>query len=231
MQYREVLGGDNVAGNPDLVRTRILNLDLRWELYPNPGEVLSVALFAKRFSDPIERVYLGTSGTRIVTFLNAESARNDGVEVDARKNLSVLGAAFEPLWLFANATLMRSEIRIGDGNASKINDERAMVGQAPYVVNAGLTYAAPDGGPSATLLYNVVGERIVSAAEAPLPDLYEQPRHALDVSLRFPLFASVSAKLDVKNLLDSRYEVTQGTVVRERYRTGRVFSAGVTWQS
>src|SRR5690606_41675386 len=75
------------------------------------------------------------------------------------------------------------------------------------------------------------GERIVSAAEAPLPDLYEQPRHALDVSLRFPLFASVSAKLDVKNLLDSRYEVTQGTVVRERYRTGRVFSAGVTWES
>ena len=230
VQYREVLGGDNVAGNPDLVRTRILNLDLRWELYPNPGEVLSVALFAKRFTAPIERVYLGTSGTRIVTFLNAESARNDGVEVEARKNLSVLGAAFEPLWLFANATLVRSEIRIGDGNASKINDERAMVGQAPYVVNAGLTYAAPDGGLSATLLYNVVGERIVSAAEAPLPDVYEQPRHALDLSLRFPLFASVSAKLDVKNLLDSPHEVTQGTVVRERYRTGRVFSAGVTWR-
>src|SRR5690606_14157812 len=110
VQYREVLGGDNVLGNPDLVRTRIVNLDLRWELYPNPGEALSVALFAKRFRDPIERVYLGTSGTRIITFLNAESARNYGVEVEARKSLGMLGYALEPLWIFANATLMRSEI-------------------------------------------------------------------------------------------------------------------------
>ena len=74
-----------VRGNETLRRTLIDNFDLRWELYPNSGEVLSVALFAKRFDAPIERVYLATSGTPIVTFVNARAARNYGVEVEARR--------------------------------------------------------------------------------------------------------------------------------------------------
>ena len=35
-----------------------------------------------------------------------------------------------------------------------------MVGQAPYVVNGGLTYTSTGGATNATLLYNRVGERI-----------------------------------------------------------------------
>ncbi|HSL70399.1 MAG TPA: TonB-dependent receptor, partial [Longimicrobiales bacterium] len=67
VMYRDVLGGDNIIGNPDLERTLIRNVDLRWELYPSAGEVLSLAVFGKFFSKPIERVYLGTSGTRVTT--------------------------------------------------------------------------------------------------------------------------------------------------------------------
>jgi hypothetical protein len=37
-------------------------------------------------------------------------------------------------------------------------------------------------------------------------------------------------KLDGKNLLDSPYEVTQGSVQREYYRAGRVVSFGLTWR-
>ena len=45
-----------------------------------------------------------------------------------------------------------------------------------------------------------------------------------------PLFATLTARLDGKNLLDSRYRLTQGGVVREGYRTGRVFSIGFSWR-
>jgi hypothetical protein len=230
VQYREVIGGENVVGNADLRRALIQNYDVRWEWYPRATEVLSIGLFAKSFDDPIERIYLATSGTRLVTFVNAESAVNYGVEIEVRKNLDLLGEQLRPFQIFANATVMHSEIEIGDGAASKLNDRRAMVGQAPYVFNTGLTYTSGGGQFSATALYNVVGARIVSAAEAPLPDIFEQPRHMLDLALRFPVLPGLSGKADFRNLLDAASQVRQGTVTREYYRSGRSLSVGLNWQ-
>ncbi|HEX3159575.1 MAG TPA: TonB-dependent receptor [Gemmatimonadaceae bacterium] len=229
VQFRDVIGAENVIGNASLNRTLIQNADVRWEWYPEAGELLSVALFAKRFQDPIERVFLSTSGTRLVTFLNAEEGRNVGIELEARKNLGFLGAPLAPLTVFANGTLMHSEITIGD-DARLAKEERAMVGQAPYVVNAGVTYASESGRASATLLFNQVGRRIVTASEAPLPVTYEEPRGVLDLSLRFPIWQQLSGKFDARNLLDSEYLQTQGTVTRESYHAGRVFQFGLSWQ-
>ena len=228
VQYRDVIGGENVIGNPALQRTLIRNTDARWEWYPEAGEVVSVGLFAKRFENPIERVFLATSGTRVVTFVNARAASNLGVELELRKNLGFLAEPLLPVSVFSNLTLMRSDITLGD-DPRVAPEERAMVGQAPYVVNGGVTYAA-DGGFSATLLYNRVGRRIVSASQQPLPATYEESRDVLDVSLRFPVVGSLSGKLDARNLLDAPYEHTQGTVTRERYDVGRSLSLGFSWQ-
>jgi TonB-dependent receptor len=193
VQYRDVIGAENVLGNPGLKRTLIQNADVRWEWYPNAGEVLSVGAFYKRFDNPIERVFLATSGTRIVTFLNAEGADNVGLELEARKGLGFLAPALEPFSVSSNVTVMRSEIRLSDTTRA-VDESRAMVGQAPYVVNAGLTYAPGSTGRlSATVLYNRVGRRIVSASQFPLPVTYEQPRDVIDLSLRFPILAGVSA--------------------------------------
>jgi TonB-dependent receptor len=230
VQYREILGGDNVLGNPELRRSLIRNVDLRWEVYPTPTEAFAVALFAKRFQDPVERIYLATSGTRLVSFANAESARNYGLELEARKRMGSLADALDPLTIFANVTLMSSEIAIGTGASSRTSDERAMVGQSPYVVNAGATWAPGDASSSVTVLYNVTGRRIASAAEAPLPDVFEEARHLLDVSLRLSLTDRTSMKLDLGNLFDAPYQLVQGSVVREYYRTGRTASLGLTWQ-
>src|SRR5690606_25857478 len=45
VQYRDVIGAENVMGNPNLVRTLIQNADVRWEWYPERGELLSIAVF------------------------------------------------------------------------------------------------------------------------------------------------------------------------------------------
>jgi hypothetical protein len=230
IMYREVIGTENVIGNPNLVRTRIRNADLRWEWYPSAGEALSLALFAKDFVDPIERVYLATSGTAVATFVNAEGATNYGVEAELRKRLGTFAEMLEPWTVFTNVTLMASDITIGEGAASRTNANRSMVGQAPYVANAGVTYATASGATSATLLYNVVGKRIVTAGEQPLPDVYELPRNVLDFSVRMGLSSALSAKLDLKNLLDEPFEYRQGSVTRESYRTGRLVSLGLSWR-
>jgi outer membrane receptor protein involved in Fe transport len=230
VQYREVLGGDNVIGNPDLRRTLIRNVDLRWEWYPGQAEALSFALFAKDFIDPVERIYLATSGTRIVTFENAEGAHNYGIELELRKDLVSLSEALAPFSLFSNLTLMESEITIGNAASSRTRDQRPMVGQSRYVVNTGLTFTRANGDVSSTLLYNVAGQRIASAGEAPLPDVVEMPRHMLDLSLRLTLWSGISAEADLKNLLDAPYEFRQGGVLREFYRTGRSLSLGLNWR-
>jgi hypothetical protein len=229
IQFRDVIGGDNVIGNAALRRSLIRNADVRWEWYPNAGEALSVAAFGKWFDDPIERLYLATSGTRVVTFANADKATNYGLEFEARKGLGFLGGALDPVTAFSNVTVIRSDITLGAAGASLSSPNRAMVGQAPYVVNAGVSYAAPRGA-TATLLYNVVGERIVNAAEAPLPDVRERPRHVVDFSVRAPLSGALSVRFDARNLLDAPFQVFQGSALRERYRTGRLAQLGFVWR-
>jgi TonB-dependent receptor len=228
---RDVIGGDNVQGDPDLQRTRIANADLRWEWYPSSGEVVSIALFGKQFDKPIERVYRPVgSGARTVFYLNADGADNYGVEVELRKSLAFMTGALEPLTAFTNVTVMESKIKLGETSASATNKDRRMVGQSPYVVNAGLTYAPLRGRTSATLLINRIGERIEAAGDQPLPDVIERARTAVDFSLRFPVINAISGRIDAKNLLDDPYETVQGTVIRESYRSGRVFQLGLVYR-
>ena len=230
IQYREVMGADNVRGNAGLRRALIQNLDLRWEWYPEYAEVLSVALFAKRFTDPIERVYLGSSGTRIVTFVNAAGADNFGIELEARKSLAFLGDRLANLTVATNATFMDSQIRLAGESVAVTNSDRAMVGQAPYVLNTSLTWTSNAGTTSATLLHGVVGARITEAGETPMPDVRELERHVVDFALRLPIGDRLSVRLDAKNLLDAPYQLVQGPVTRESYRVGRGYSMGIGWR-
>jgi outer membrane receptor protein involved in Fe transport len=228
---RDVIGGINLRGNPDLVRTRIDNADARYEWYPNPGEVLSFGLFAKRFDNPIERTYNPTStGVSVITFANADEATNYGAELEARKNLRAVAPVLEPFTAFANLTVITSDVTLGEARQGSSSGSRRLVGQAPYVVNGGLTYASTSGATSATLLYNRVGERINAAGEGNIENAIERPRDVLDFSLRLPVFRELSARLDAKNLLDARYVVQQGPVTREAYRVGRSFGLGLSWQ-
>ena len=237
-EYREIanvssfepIGGLITFGNPNLRRALIQNYDLRWEWYPRSGEVLSVALFAKRFKDPIERVLVNQTGALANSFVNAEKADNYGIELELRKSLDFVTPGLAPLALFANTTLMQSKITPGNTDISSLTSaDRPMVGQAEYVVNGGVTYSGT-GGLSATALYNVVGPRIVEAGALPFPDAYEQARHVIDFSLQVPVLHSTSLRVDAKNLLDSPYRVLQGGVTRMEYRAGRVFSLGASWQ-
>ncbi len=223
VQHRDMAGELAMEGNPGLRRALIQNIDARWEWYPSAAEVVSVAFFAKHFDDPIERVITGATGGDVISFVNADGANNLGVELELRKHLS-------PFTLFANTTLMRSRIQPGNQDVSSLtSDRRPMVGQAGYVMNAGLGYATP-GGTTATVLYNVVGRRITEAGTLPRPDTYEQARQLVDAAVRTPLLGHTALRLDFKNLLDAPVHVIQGSVTRLRYRTGRTVSVGVTWE-
>jgi outer membrane receptor protein involved in Fe transport len=230
--YFDILGGQKLFGNLGLKRALIRNYDVRWEWYPSSGEVVSVALFAKQFVQPIERVLVQTSDASQpdATFVNANGADNYGIELELRRNLGTVLAALQPVTLFSNVTLMRSDIRPGNDSLSSLtNASRPMVGQSPYVVNAGLAYARRAGGFSATVLFNRSGRRIVEAGVLPLPDSYEEARSLLDANVQLPLWNRTTLKLDALNLLDAPHRMTQGGIERLWYRSGRTFGMGLTW--
>ena len=229
--FRDVLGGVSVTGNNNLSRSLIDNIDLRWEVFPAQGEVLSAGVFAKRFHRPIERVESATSGAYQARFQNAMRAADVGIEIEIRKNLSTLGWWAESLTAFGNVTLMRSSVELDTLQRLTVTDrKRPLAGQAPYVVNGGLSYSSPGRSTSATLLYNVAGKRIHAAGVLPLPNIIEMPRHVLDISLRFPVRGSLSGSIDARNLLDARYRLMQGNLEREGYNTGRSYSIGLSWK-
>lgn len=229
VQYLEVVGGLITRGNADLERTLIQNYDIKWEFFPASGEVLSLGVFMKRFDKPIERVDISTGGQAFVSYFNASSADNLGVELEARKGLGGLNAMLEDYSVFSNLTLMQSSIEIGNGASANTNSSRAMMGQAPWVANIGLSRSSR-GGSSATLLYSAVGPRIFSAGTVPYPDVEEATRHMVDFSLRVPVGNRWEWKLDARNLMDAPFKLTQGPVTREEYRVGRQLAIGVQWR-
>jgi TonB-dependent receptor len=229
--FRDVLGGVSVTGNDKLRRALIDNIDLRWEAFPNPGEVVSIGVFYKRFDSPIERVESATSGAYQARFQNAQDATNIGIELEGRKQLGMLGKWGEAFSLFSNATFMQSRVNLDTLQGLTVTDNsRRLVGQAPYVVNAGLSYSNLSGSTNATLLYNVVGDRIFAAGVVPLPNIVEKARHVVDLSLRFPVMGSLTGRIDARNLLDARYRFMQGNLEREGFNAGRTLSMGFSWK-
>ena len=163
---------------------------------PRGGEIISLGVFYKNFDSPIEKVYIQSSGANVLSYVNAEKANNFGIELEARKNLDVIARGLRPFTMFANLTLMKSDITPGNDSISALtNSSRPMVGQSPYIVNAGLLWAQ---GPwSASLLYNVQGKRILEAGYEKIAEGPENVREFVrELKLPKEVLALILAQID-----------------------------------
>ena len=212
-----------------LKRAQIHNVDVRWEWYPSQGESISFGGFFKAFIDPIENVV--KAGTDKVKFvMNALSARNFGLELDFRKDLSFIHEKASDLYLAGNATWVFSRVRIPDiTEVVQTNKNRPLQGQSPYILNGQLGYDNADIGTSAVLLYNVFGKRISDVGVLGLPDVYEQPFHQLDFVVKQKIKSHFSLGFSAKNLIDGKVSFKQGDKIRKSYKKGRYFGLSASF--
>jgi outer membrane receptor protein involved in Fe transport len=231
--------GDYIfIGNPALDRTITDNYDVRWEWFIRRGEIAAVSGFYKQFSQPIERVILNTNGE--IQYRNVDHARLFGLEFELRKRLDQIISVLEQFSVGTNLTLTHSEaaiapseleiIRAFDSDAS---DTRDMQGQSPYVVNFDLTYNNRESGIEAGAYYHVFGPRQVEVSMGGTPDLYEQPRHAIDVNFSKDVWAGFVLNASISNLLNEAYRVTH-TYKGRQYASqfhppGRSISVGLSY--
>ena len=195
----------NVIGNPSLTPGTIYNADVRYEMYPGENQLFSVSLFYKKFKNPIEFTFAASGGgTRTFSYQNVKTANNYGAEIELRKHLGFIGAGWENLLFFSNAALIRSDIDLSKG-VSYYDSTRALQGQSPYIINAGLSYNMAKWGLNTTIVYNVIGDRIAQVGTVSYGDIYERHRNMLDFQIGKRIFQHGEVKLTWGDILHSDF--------------------------
>lgn len=226
--YFDPLTDIRTFGRVGLKSSPIKNYDLRYEFYGEAGNSYSVAAFYKDIEAPIETVLRIGDEDYSATFVNGETAEVYGIEAEWLQDLTFLS---DGLFTSGNITLSDSEAKIAPALAGNLtNPTKRMTGHSEYVVNMQLNYDSTDGVHSASLVYNVFGERILAAGVAGRDDAYEQPFHSLDlVYTWYPDFNS-KVKFKVQNLLDEQKEVTQSDIVVRSREEGVEFSVSYAYE-
>ncbi len=230
-----------LRGNPDLERTLIDNIDLRFEIYPRPEEIFSVSLFYKYFQNPIERaVDVLTNDLAIqFEFRNVPEATVIGGEMEFRKKLDFISERLSNFSFGLNLSIIHSRVNISEGELQLIRvndptakDTRVLFGQSPYIINTLLSYANPNNGWAANLSFNVQGKRLSYVSVGGTPNIFEQPRPLLDFNVSKAI-GRLKLKLSASNLLNSAYNFTQEykniEYTYQRYQLGQSFSFGVSY--
>ncbi|RJP74007.1 MAG: TonB-dependent receptor [Ignavibacteriales bacterium] len=233
--YYDFLTSELVIGNPDLKRTLIDNYDLRFEYYPDLGELYAVSLFNKEFKDPIEQVFIATSGFEAYrSYANVSKARSYGVEFEVRKNFGFISGALTNLSFVGNLSLIKSKVSIADSAVIGFQKtDRPMQGQAEYIMNYGLYYENPDLGFSGNVVYNKVGDRISQVGFINVGDIIERARDQVDFSLSQKIISELTISFSAKDILAQDIVFIQKRpgkdTVEARYKKGRNFSLGISY--
>jgi len=189
-----------VVGNNQAQRTKITNLDLRYEIYPRGGELVTIGVFYKHFSNPIE-YYFNRTGPATNTFnvANTKEATAFGAEFEFRKKLDFIGHGLKHFTLSGNFSYIHSRVK------DTVMLDRPMQGQSPYLVNAAVQYDLENAGLSTTLLFNQIGRRILFVGNEAVSDIWENPRPLIDFQIAKKILKQKGElKLNVSDLFNRR---------------------------
>ncbi len=230
----------------NLKSTKISNFDLRWETFQKAGQTISISGFYKTFKNPIEIV-------QYVQIANNFQPRNVGdgailgAEIEARKNLGFISSALQEIDFNANVTVIDSKI---DMNATEyqsrqdnsrdgevVSSTREMAGQAPYIVNAGISYSGFDNFIDAGLFYNVQGSTLQFVGMADRPDVFTVPFNSLNFNMSkgFGEDGKMSVSFKVNNLLNAKRALEYQSFMAEdqifsTLAPGRTFKLSFSYQ-
>jgi TonB-dependent receptor len=203
----------------------ITNLDLRYEYYPGPGEVISLSGFYKRFDNPVEVVASPGGSTLNLFYFNLEQSTNLGIEVDFRKSLGFVAPGtgwLKKIFISGNGSWMKANVEYNTqdllkaaaeagalpGQAPAGKRDRPLQGLSPYVINGGIGYSGDVIG--CNIVYNRFGKRILNAGFNPWQDQYENARDVIDLQLSAALLKNkLQVRFNISDLLQQDYIVYQ----------------------
>lgn len=225
---------DPIFGNPDLKVSTIDNWDLRAEYYFSESESVSLALFAKDITEPVERALPDASGSAAggTTFVNQDSAELLGVELDA--NMNLLDRDEYLLFVGGNISYIDSEVQLSD-NSIRLEganaNGRQLQGQSEWLANLQLGFDHYESEQKLTLLINFFDDRIyrISRGAASGPEI-EVGRVLIDLTYEKVFSDALTLEASIKNLLNENVEYSQNGRTIESYQTGTRIGVGVSYR-
>ena len=233
-------------GSINLTPTYVNNFDLRYERFGEVGQMFAVSGFYKDFKDPIEQAFFLQAPTQL-TVDNLGNAKVYGVELEVRQRLGFISEGLNNLKFNANVSFIKSELTMSDDefesrrlaarNGERIDRERNLQGQAPFLLNFGLDYNNSDIGLQTSLFFNVQGETLEVVGIGLVPDVYTKPFESLNFTLSKSFGENKRSFIDLKvsNILGSDRESayqsygTQDQIFSLR-SPGTEFSLGYTFK-
>ncbi|HEX8302516.1 TonB-dependent receptor domain-containing protein [Sphingomonas sp.] len=256
--YRDFESDRLFFGNPELIDSKLLNFEGRFEWFFARDQRITAAGFYKKIDNPTEQVaFFPTADSSLQTgFSYAPSATLWGGEIEAQKYfpLESWGGFFTSrrLMLVANYTYTKSSIQSGSElvpspiqNGSGVavlvpssqlfRDGAPLTGQSDHLVNLQFGIEDTDSLSQLTALFTYASNRVTNRGANLLPDIVERPGIRLDLVARQGVKLAgleFELKLEARNLTGTRYREYQqfdGSAVEiNSYRLGRTVSLGVS---
>ena len=202
-------------GNLDLKPSYIDNLDMRYEIFGDKGDIIAFSGFYKTFKDPIELTFFASAPNQL-TARNLGAAKVYGAEFEIRKPLNIISDDVRK-WRFSlNASLIKSSLEMFEDeynnrlNAARdgesISRTRDLQGQSPFLINSNIEFLNEETGFQYGLFYNVQGRTLEVVGTGIVPDVYTVPFHSLNFNLKKFLDddGKSSISLKAKNILSSK---------------------------
>lgn len=243
--YEEV--GQSYIGNPFLYNSTDYNFDLKWEMFPKNGEVISFTGFAKYIQNPINQVTIA-SATNDISWVNSgDKAVGFGIEGEWRKNIisrennttgekTNLGFGLNISYLLTNQDL-NSEKVVSENpgmNVDFTNSDSRLTGASDLLINSDISFNKEfknDKSITATLAGGYFSDRIYALGVTGKGDLVDSDVFTLDFILKFNLSKNIGIGFSAKNLTDPTIERKQDiqNVVVDSYKKGRNFGLSVKY--
>lgn len=209
--------GRVTKGNPDLKESTNYNIDIKWELFPSPKELVSFTSFYKRIQDPINLSQTRGSSGNFSYDNTGEKADVIGIEFETR--LELIDSEKSNLNLNFNATRMWFKQDLLEEFQYNQKTVSNLQGASEFIINTAVSFsnnqenefvATLAGNYSSDKIYALgAPEDFANSAVLYNDEIIEKGFVTLDLVLSKKLSENLSLKISGKNILNPNIEQSQ----------------------
>ena len=250
MLYEEVT--QVYRGNNYVYESTNWNADLKWEYFPNEGELISATLFGKLIQNPINSIFINSTSNDISYINTGKQAEVFGLELEIKKNLFNFNAEDDEYSHKITGGLNLSMIQTSqDLDAQKVTNETdysanftfdssKLTGASDFLMNADVSYLKEfdeDKSIQATIAYNYFSDQLNTIGTLNKGNVIDKSYSTLDFVLKSKL-KQFTFGVSAKNILDptiSRIQEVYDTpginsVVLDEFKRGVNLSLSVGYK-